>query len=238
MIFPIGDDQIKGGYFPIFSYGFIGLNIVVFLLQSQYDNGLACTFGAIPDNIRSGEDLINLITSQFLHGGWMHLLGNMLFLWVFADNIEATIGNFRFLFFYLLGGTVAALTHIMLNGSGAEACCQICADFKCTELNYCRGSIPMVGASGSIAAVMGAYLMMFPRSTVRVFFFFLIFRIPAFLFLLFWIGQQFFSGFSTLYGADNGGVAWWAHIGGFIYGILAGLLFRQSRDWKKGALQV
>ena len=236
MIFPIGDDQIKGGYLPIFSYGFIVLNILVFLLQNQYENGLACTYGAIPDDIRNGEDLINLITSQFLHGGWMHLIGNMVFLWVFADNIEATIGNVRFLIFYLAGGAIAALTHTMLQGSGSEACCQICADFYCDEVIYCRGSIPMVGASGSIAAVMGAYLVMFPRSRVRMFFFFLFFRIPAFVFLLFWIGQNLVSGVGMLRGGPSGGVAWWAHIGGFLFGILAGSFFRQTRAWKRGML--
>ena len=238
MLFPIGDDQIRGGYFPIFSYGFIGLNLIIFLLQMQYDDGLACAFGAIPDDIRSGQDLINLITSQFLHGSWMHLIGNMLFLWVFADNIEATVGSGRFLLFYLLGGIAAAMAHILLNGTGAEACCDVCKTINCNDIAYCTGSMPMVGASGAIAAVMGAYLVMFPRSKVRVFFFFLFFRIHAFIFLLFWIGQQFFSGVSMLRGGEGGGVAWWAHIGGFIFGVLAGLVFRQEKDWKKGNLEM
>ncbi|MBR9922339.1 MAG: rhomboid family intramembrane serine protease [Bacteroidetes bacterium] len=234
MLFPIGDDQIKGGHFPIFSYGFIGLNIIIFLLQQNYADGLACSFGAIPDNIRSGDDIVNLFTSQFLHGGWMHLIGNMLFLWVFADNIEATIGNVRFLLFYLLGGAAAALTHIYLNGSTAGYCCAVCTGaIDCDTI--CRGSIPMIGASGAIAAVMGAYLVMFPKSRVRVFFFFLFFHVPAFVFLLFWIGQQFFSGVNSLALVESDGVAWWAHIGGFIFGAVAGLYFRSRKDWRRQA---
>ncbi|MCB0706154.1 MAG: rhomboid family intramembrane serine protease [Saprospiraceae bacterium] len=232
MLFPIGDDQIKGGYFPYISYGFIGLNLLIFLYQSSFPDGLACTYGAIPDDIRSGNAIINLFTSQFLHGGWMHLIGNMLFLWVFADNIEATIGNVRFLIFYLIGGAVAALTHIYFNGSTDGICCAVCLDeYNCDAI--CRGSIPMIGASGAIAAVMGAYLVMFPRSRVRVFFFFLFFYVPAFVFLLFWIGQQFFSGVTSLALVEGDGVAWWAHIGGFIFGALAGLYFRQRSDWKR-----
>ena len=218
MIFPIGDDQVKGGYFPLFSYTFIGANILIFLYQvslpPQGVEAFIFTYGSIPAEITSGQDYFTLFTSMFLHGGWMHLLGNMLFLWVFADNIEATIGSQRFLVFYLLGGLAAHVGHIYFNWVS---------------------TIPTVGASGAISAVMGTYLVMFPKSRVRLILFplfFLKFRIPAFLFLGFWIYQQFLAGTAALnvQTAESAGVAWWAHIGGFVFGVLAGFYFRSQRS--------
>ena len=154
MIFPIGDDQVKGGYFPLFSYAFIVLNVVIFLFQISLpevkQEAFILEFGSIPNEITNGEDLFTLGTSMFLHGGWMHLIGNMLFLWVFADNIEATIGNGKFLFFYFMGGVAAVAGHIYFNMDS---------------------SIPMVGASGAISAVLGAYIVMFPKSRIKVLFF-------------------------------------------------------------------
>ncbi len=216
MIFPVGDDQVKGGYFPLFSYSFIVLNVLVFIFQVSLPptevEGFIMTYGCIPIEITSGQDFFTLFTSMFLHGGWMHLMGNMLFLWVFADNIEATIGSQKFLFFYLLGGLAAHAAHIFFNFGS---------------------SIPTVGASGAISAVMGTYLIMFPKSRVKLIFFpliFLNFRIPAFLFLGFWIVQQFLSGTASLSveTAESAGVAWWAHIGGFIFGVFAGFYYRNK----------
>ncbi len=211
MIFPIGDDQVKGGQFPMFSYGFIILNVLVFIyelsLPPQDVEAFFMQYGAVPVEILNGENWPSLLTSLFVHGGWMHIIGNMLFLWVFADNIEATIGNTRFLIFYLVGGLVAHATHIYFNPASIA---------------------PTVGASGAIAAVMGAYLVMFPRSQVKIFFFFFIFRISAFIFLGIWIWQQWMSGTASLTNAGvvNDGTAWWAHIGGFVFGILAGFYYR------------
>jgi len=206
MIFPIGDDQVKGGYFPLFSYTFIVFNILGFWYQLQSPNLLLGPYAAIPAEISQGEQLHTLLTSMFMHGGFGHILGNMLFLWVFADNIEATIGNFRFLLFYLLGGLAAHAAHIFLNPAS---------------------TIPTVGASGAISAVMGAYLIMFPSSRVKLWFFFLIFRVPAFLFLGVWIWMQWSSGWAALQATQqSGGTAWWAHIGGFAFGVVAGLYYR------------
>lgn len=211
MIIPIGDDQVKGGFFPIFSYGFIALNVLVFLYQASLSmpafEQFVYTFGSIPAETMAGKDLFTLITSMFLHGDWMHLIGNMVFLWIFADNIEATIGNSRFLVFYILGGLAAHAGHIFFNlGS----------------------TVPTVGASGAISAVMGAYLIMFPTSKIKMLLFVMVFRIPAFVFLLFWIGQQVMMGTNDLQsiGVEGGGVAWWAHIIGFVFGILAGFFYR------------
>ena len=242
MLFPYGDDQVKGGHFPLFSYGFIALNIVIFVFQLQFSDQLVCEFGAIPGEILSGQDLHTLISSMFLHGGWWHLIGNMLFLWVFADNIEATVGNFRFLFFYLLGGLIAVATHIYFNSSESLYCCSPCGGgIPCMgDLPACAGLTPMVGASGAISAVMGAYLVMFPSSRVKVFFFIFPFRLPAFLFLGFWIYQQWAAGMEALrvVTSQTQSVAWWAHIGGFVFGVLAGFYFRllrnrnnQREDW-------
>ncbi len=211
MIFPIGDDQVKGGYLPIFSYGFIGINIIIFLIQSSLSPGQQAgffnDFGSIPYEISHGEDLFTVLTSMFIHGDWKHLLGNMLFMWVFADNIEATIGNGRFLLFYFLGGIAAVMGHIFFNMNSMA---------------------PMIGASGAISAVMGAYLVMYPSSRIRVLLLIFPFRVSAWLFLGFWIWQQWMYGTASLTEGNAGGVAWWAHIAGFAMGLLSGFLFRMS----------
>jgi membrane associated rhomboid family serine protease len=217
MIFPIGDDKITGKCFPIFSYTFVALNVLAFLYQMSVPEDGQESFmqqwAAVPALLTNGTGYMGLFTSMFLHGGWMHLIGNMLYLWIFADNIEAKVGNIPFLFFYLIGGVIAALGHVILDPTS---------------------NIPMVGASGAIAAVMGAYVVMFPKSQIKMIFliFFNIFYIPAWVFLGFWFAQQLFSGFSELGmgGGEGGGVAWWAHIGGFAFGLLWGYLFRTNGD--------
>ncbi|MEZ4987680.1 MAG: rhomboid family intramembrane serine protease [Saprospiraceae bacterium] len=213
MIFPIGDDQVKGGYYPFFSYGFILLNVMVFVYQANLGipgfEVFVNTYGNTPAQTLQGQHLSTLLTSLFVHGSWMHLIGNMLFLWIFADNIEATIGNFRFLFFYLAGGLAAHAGHIGFN---------------------LYSDIPTVGASGAISAVMGAYLVMFPTSRIKMLVLVFLVRIPAFIFLVFWIVQQVSLGHESLsqMDASGGGVAWWAHVGGFVFGVLAGLYYRTN----------
>jgi membrane associated rhomboid family serine protease len=213
MIFPIGDDNVQGGSRPIFSYLFLLLNVIIFGFElSMSENNLDAfieNYGAIPVEIAIYHaHFQTLITSIFLHGSTMHLIGNMVFLWVFADNIEAKIGNFRFFIFYILGGVIAGLAQIFVSP---------------------YSEIPCVGASGAIAAVLGAYLVMFPGSRIKVlFFFFWSYRIPAFLFLGFWIIQQLLSGFGSLsqLAGESGGIAFWAHIGGFVFGFLMGFYYR------------
>ncbi|MFK7934747.1 MAG: rhomboid family intramembrane serine protease [Saprospiraceae bacterium] len=218
MIFPIGDDQVQGGYKPYFAYSFIALNVLIFIFQASLPTGQLNSFifeyGSIPVETVQGQDLFTLFTSMFLHGGWMHLIGNMLFLWVFADNIEATVGSISFVIFYLVGGLAAHAAHIYFN-MGSE--------------------IPTVGASGAIAAVMGAYLVMFPTSKIKMWAFFFTFRIAAIFFLGFWIFQQFMSGTAALDVAteQTAGVAWWAHIGGFIFGVIAGFYYRSTGKMKQ-----
>lgn len=212
MFLPIGDDQVKGGHYPIVSYSLIAINILIFVYQASMHpeafNNFIMTFGAIPNLVLKGEGSFTLFSSMFLHGSWMHLLGNMVFLWIFGDNIEATIGSARFTLFYIAGGLAAHAAHMYFNTASM---------------------VPTVGASGAISAVMGAYLIMFPKSRIKTIVFFFIVYIPAFLFLLFWIGQQVVAGYSELQSTaiDGGGVAWWAHIGGFVYGVLAGLYYHK-----------
>ena len=218
MFFPIGDDQIRGGSYPIFTYAFLVINVLVFVFELSLDpadlEAFIKTYSAIPAEIQQGKNLSGLFTSMFLHGGWMHIISNMLFLWVFADNIEATIGNLSFFLFYILGGVVASLCHVYFN----------------------LGSpIPSLGASGAIAAVMGAYLVMFPRSQVKVLFFLLIilrkFSIPAVAFLGIWIVMQVVSGVQSMgIAGEGGGTAWWAHIGGFVFGALVGFFLRSRAE--------
>lgn len=215
MIFPIGDDNVKGGAYPFFSYLFLAINIVVFIISFTDLNSNVNTWGANPCNIIAGEKLTTIFTSMFMHGGPMHLIGNMLFLWIFADNIESTIGNLRFVLFYIAGGVIAAFAHILISGPGV-----------CTAVG---GGIPMVGASGAIAAVMGAYLVMFPKSRIKMLFIITVFRIPAFVLLGFWIVEQVISGLSDIRvfnDPEQGGTAFWAHIGGFAFGVLLGLYFK------------
>lgn len=225
MIFPVGDDQVHGGDTPWFSHILIALNTLVFVWMAfrlPHDQAEAFyrTFGAIPADVVQGHDLWTLLSSMFLHGGLVHLLGNMIFLYVFADNIEASVGSGRFILFYLAGGLVAAATHVLMGPSS---------------------TLPMVGASGAISAVLGAYLVMFPASRIRVFIliFFRKATLPAFLFLGIWIAQQMVSGWGAMYAGDleSGGVAWWAHIGGFAFGVLAGFPLRNVlRERQRGSL--
>ena len=163
----------------------------------------------------------------------MHIIFNMLFLWVFADNIEATIGNLKFVFFYIAGGLIASAAHIFIGaGTVVENCCMPCGPIQCVgDMLPCAGSVPSIGASGAIAAVLGAYLVMYPKSKVKMFAFFRIVHIPALMFLLFWIGQQVWSGVQSSMGTvSGGGTAWWAHIGGFVFGVLFGFLMRNQVD--------
>ena len=195
----------------------IALNTVIFLYQNTLSyyrlDQFVTNWGIVPDDLR----LITLFTSMFLHGGWLHLLGNMLFLWVFGRNLEDLIGGTRFLAFYLVCGLVAGVVQVLANP-------------------YAR--VPTIGASGAIAGVMGAYLIKFPRSQidtlVLLFVFFTRLAIPAPFYLLFWFGMQFLNGFETI-GDRNysgGGVAVFAHIGGFIAGMLLIRLFPSRQRWR------
>jgi len=204
-MFPIRDHN-PSGRTPYVTIALIAVNVLVFLgyflsLTEPQLNGFFLTWGLVPARIMFGEGYETFLTSMFLHGGWLHLAGNMLFLWIYGDNLEDEFGHLGFLVFYLAAGVAAAGL-------------QMAADA------YSR--IPMVGASGAIAGVMGGYLLLFPKAKVDVLFifviFFRIFAIPAWIVLGIWFGIQIFGGLNTP--SDAGGVAYWAHAGGFIAGLV------------------
>jgi membrane associated rhomboid family serine protease len=160
----------------------------------------------------SADSWLRILSSMFLHGGWFHIISNLWILIIFGDNVEDRMGGMRYLIFYLLSGTAAALLQAGL---------------------YPDSPIPMIGASGAIAGVLGAYLILYPRarvaSIVPIVFIFTVIELPALIFLGFWFISQLFQGWLALQGADMGGVAWWAHIGGFIFGLVMVRLFVSRR---------
>ncbi len=236
---PFSDMDPRGQRFPVINIAIIltciGVFVYEMLLSSQpfigqaadaclqtlghMQGGLSqldrftCTYSVIPTEIVRGQDLFTLVTSLFLHGGFLHLAGNMLYLWVFGDNIERGMGSFFYLLFYIAGGVIASLTQIFLGG---------------------LSSIPNLGASGAIAAVLGAYLVWFPRRQVRTLLFigpfFTFTRISALIVLGFWFVLQIVSSFASLTPSAQtgagGGVAYWAHVGGFVFGLLVGVALR------------
>ena len=213
MIFPIGDDNIVGGCKPIVSYTLIVLNVLFWIyeltLGSQEFGWFLNELGSIPNEITSGEDLYTLFTSMFLHAGWLHIIGNMLSLWIFADNIEAIVGSKLFLGLYVVGGLFASFCHVLSDTDSL---------------------LPMVGASGAIAAIMGTYIIMFPKSRVKTLIIFFPVYFPAVTFLGLWFVGEQLSGVGEIRsaGPDAGGVAYWAHIGGFVFGVIAGLIFKNK----------
>ncbi|WP_425093355.1 rhomboid family intramembrane serine protease [Tropicimonas sp. S265A] len=205
-MFPIRDHN-PSERTPYVTYALIAVNVVVFisyypLLASQAQAAAFFdTWGLVPAVFSQGSGASSVFTSMFLHGGIMHLAGNMLYLWIFGDNMEDELGHAKFLGFYLLSGIGAGLAQVMSNPDS---------------------TIPMVGASGAIAGVLGGYLLLFPKARVDILFIiviiFKIVPIPAWIVLSVWFGLQVFSGAATP--ADAGGVAYWAHAGGFVAGVV------------------
>ena len=207
-MFPISD-VIPSRTTPFVTIGLIALNALAFLYELRLDDAeldrLARNAGVVPVAF-SGLDIV---TSMFLHAGWLHFLGNMLYLWIFGDNVEDQFGHLRFLLFYVACGAAAAFTQTVITP---------------------ESTVPMIGASGAIAGVMGAYFVLFPQSRVLagVFIIFIIdvIEIPALFFLGVWFLMQLFSGVGSLVETAEGGVAFFAHIGGFVFGVVAGGLAR------------
>ncbi len=201
-MFPIRDHN-PSKIVPYVSYALIAINIVVWLLFGLRSEEAIWEFyrdyALVPAEVMAGEESYTFLTSMFLHGGFMHLAGNMLFLFIFGDNLEDYLGHFGLLVFYLLCGVGGTFAQIAVDPSSG---------------------VHNLGASGAIAGLMGGYLILFPKAKVDVFAFFMIFSLPAFVVLGIWIALQLFGGFGSL-GTDGGGVAYWAHIGGFVAGIVA-----------------
>jgi membrane associated rhomboid family serine protease len=218
-MFPIGDENVKGSGIAYVTIGLVVLNVLAFLFEINQPSEAALqsfiqAWGVVPREFSAGRDLpptipypfwSTLVTSMFLHGGWGHLGGNMLFLWIFGDNIEHRIGHLRFAIFYLVCGLAAGLAHVLANAGSA---------------------VPTVGASGAISGVLGGYLLLFPRNRVYVMTYGGVAAVPAMLMLGLWILLQFVNGVGSVANTpETGGVAYLAHIGGFIAGLVLAPLF-------------
>jgi membrane associated rhomboid family serine protease len=207
-------DVIPSRTFPALVVTIIALNAFVFLFELTLTERELALFVRLYGVVPLDFSLTTVFTSMFLHGGWMHFLGNMLFLWIFGDNVEDRMGHGRFAVFYLLCGGVAALAHVMSEPGSP---------------------VPTIGASGAVAGVMGAYFVLYPRSRILallpLFIFWQIIEVPAVLFLGLWFVLQLFSGVgSTLMatdGAPAGGIAFWAHVAGFLAGVVLVYAFRR-----------
>ncbi len=220
-------DTIRSETYPVVNSVIVALNVLVFFVQlSQgqrlhefiYVYGLVPARYAMPEisaHFSTGHQIISFVTFMFLHGGFLHLLGNMWFLYIFGDNVEDKLGHVRYLAFYLLCGLASGISHLAINW---------------------HSEIPTIGASGAIAGVMGAYFILYPNAKVLtlipIFFFFQFLEVPAFLFLGIWFLFQFLSAAGT--SAEMGGIAWWAHIGGFLFGILFLKLLQIMPHTKRG----
>ena len=205
-------DTIPVRRFPVVNVVLIGINVIVFLFESILGpddlNYVIGAFGLRPALFWQGDGLegwLPLLTAPFMHGGWWHLISNMLALYIFGDNVEDSLGRLRYLLFYLCSGLAASAAHLLASSNSP---------------------IPTVGASGAIAGVLGAYLVLFPRARVvtlvPIIYFFRVIQIPAVIYLGFWFISQLFNGLFALNSRDvlqAGGVAWWEHIGGFVFGL-------------------
>ncbi|MFN0100748.1 MAG: rhomboid family intramembrane serine protease [Bryobacteraceae bacterium] len=212
---PLRDTQ-PSYTFPFVTVAIIVMNVAAFLYEFSMDpyelNFFIAHYGVIPTRLQ----WMDVLTSIFLHGGWLHLIGNMWFLWIYGDNIEDILGHAPYLLFYLLCGLAATMVHVLFNGDSR---------------------VPTIGASGAIAGVMGAYVVKFPHSRITtlvpVFVFLTTMEIPAYVILLYWFVIQFFSGVGSVGHShlSQGGVAWFAHVGGFLAGVALILVMRTRERW-------
>ena len=213
-MFPLYDTA-RSHKFPIINLTIIAINILAFFYELQMGSNVEqfiFQWGLTPGRFIAdpANAWILIFSSMFLHGGWFHIINNMWVLFIFGDNVEARLGGFRYLIFYLLSGAAAGLMQVFILSSS---------------------DLPMIGASGAIAGVLGAYLVLYPRarvaSLVPIFFIFTVIEIPAFIYLLFWFVSQLYSGLFAIQGGGASGIAWWAHIGGFIFGLVMVSLFKR-----------
>lgn len=229
-MFPLRDEN-PTELTPFITVLFIGLNVAAWLVLQSGGVGAGflaslCTFGAIPADItgslQAGQSIplgpdaqcqvgalgwLTILTSMFMHGSWMHLIGNMWFMWVFGNNIEDSMGHARFIVFYIACGILASAAHIMTDPGSA---------------------VPTVGASGAISGVMGAYIILYPKVRVWTLILYRVFPLPAWVLLLYWLSIQVFSGVANA-GGEGGGVAFWAHVGGFVTGVVLIKLFERPQ---------
>ena len=212
---PLTDADRRPVNFPIMTLLIIVVNFIVFFFELAEGDPFITRWSMVPASIMAGKDWITLLTSMFLHEGWEHILGNMIFLWVFGPEVEDTMGSFRYLAFYLIGGLVANFAEIAIDPGS---------------------TIPSLGASGAIAAVMGAFILAFPRDKIKTVLIIGIFvrvtLIPSVVLLGFWFLTQVFSQIGSIADVQSGGVAYMAHIGGFIFGAIAWRWFESTEGRK------
>jgi rhomboid family protein len=210
-MFPIGDDDSSRRTVPLVTYVLIALNVLFFFVEQSGGDAFIVRWAFVPRRFSANPagDFPTLFTSMFMHAGWLHLGGNMLYLWIFGDNVEDRFGHIGFTIFYLLCGLAASFAQMAFSlGS----------------------SVPNLGASGAIAGVLGAYILLFPQGSVRVLQGQQVVQVPALIVIGLWILLQFFSGIGSLSNtAESGGVAYMAHIGGFLAGLVLTFVFRGSR---------
>jgi rhomboid family protein len=210
-MFPIGDDDSARRTVPVVTYVLIALNILVFFLELTGGDPFIERWSVVPRRLTQnpGGDFITVFTSMFMHGGWLHLAGNMLYLWIFGDNVEDRFGHAKFTVFYLLCGIAATIAQVAVSAGS---------------------NVPNLGASGAIAGVLGAYLILFPRGNVRVLMGRSVVPMPALMVIGLWIVLQFINGVGSItQSAETGGVAYMAHIGGFVAGLVLTFLFGARR---------
>ena len=210
-MFPIGDDDTARRTVPLVTYALVALNVLFFFVELSGGDAFIAKWAFVPSRFLANPfgDSLTLFTAMFMHAGWLHLGGNMLYLWIFGDNVEDRFGHIKFTIFYLLCGLAATFA----------------------QLAFSPGSnVPNLGASGAIAGVLGAYILLFPQGKVRVLQGQRVVQVPALIVIGLWIVLQFFSGIGSIANtADTGGVAYMAHIGGFIAGFVLTFLLRGSR---------
>ena len=211
---PIGDDDSARRTTPVVTYALIAINVLFFLVELSAGDAFIERWSVVPRRLLSNPvaDFITIFTAMFMHAGWMHLLGNMLYLWIFGDNVEDRLGHFRYIVFYILCGIAATFAQVLVDPNS---------------------NVPNLGASGAIAGVLGAYLLMFPRGSVRVMMGRGIIPMPALIVIGFWAVLQFLSGFgaiATTEQSGGGGVAYMAHVGGFVAGLVLAVLMGGTRQ--------
>ena len=212
MVFPVGDDNSQRRIVPLVTWALILINVGVFILELQQGNSFIREYAFIPRQFRANPagEANTIFSAMFMHAGWVHLLGNMLFLWIFGDNVEDNFGSIKFLLFYLLSGVAATFAQFAVMPNA---------------------NIPNLGASGAIAGVLAAYLLLYPRGRVTVLTQAGPAQLPALLVIGLWIVLQLFSGIGTIttstQTAEAGGVAYMAHIGGFFGGLVLTFFFRE-----------
>jgi len=208
---PIGDDDSARRTVPLVTYGLIALNVLFFIVELTGGDAFIAKWAFVPSRFLANPfaDFLTLFTAMFMHAGWLHLGGNMLYLWIFGDNVEDRFGHVKFIIFYLICGLAATFA----------------------QLAFSIGSdVPNLGASGAIAGVLGAYILLFPKGSVRVLQGSRVIQVSALIVIGIWIVLQFFSGIGSIVStAQTGGVAYMAHIGGFVAGFLLTFLFRGNR---------